>query len=143
MTEYQTFIAAIGQMPAGSARWWLEEVLLRGTPEGTIAGAHVIIGAELTDPLGGKTRTIKGPYPLDALSVLTGQSATDWQSVLGATLTAQQATIVSLNDQHDADALQITAITNDRDTANATVAARDATIAALQAQIAALQTPQS
>lgn len=132
MTELQTFLAAIAQYPPGMVRWWCEEVLIRGRPSGGIGGVHVIIGAELTDPLGGKTRAIKGPYPLDALDVLTGQAAADWSAVLGTTLAAQQATI----DERDA---TIATLNEDLAARQATLDAQAATIAQQAATIADLQ----
>lgn len=88
VTEFETLQAALAQMPPGMVRLWIDEVLIRGTPEGGIAGSHVVCGVEMTDPMGGKTRVAKGPYPLD---VLGG----DFAAVLGATLVQQQATIAA------------------------------------------------
>lgn len=129
MTDYETFVSAVSQLPPGMARWWIEEVLIRGTPEGGIGGTHVVIGAELTDPLGGVTRQTKGPYPLDALNVLAGQSAADWQSVLGVTIGQQQTTI-------DQQATQIATLTADNAAAAATIDALQSQVATLTAQLA-------
>lgn len=88
MTEYQTLQAALAALPPGMARAWIEELLVRGTTEGGIGGAHVIVGVEMSDAMGGKTRVTKGPYALDVLG-------DDWQAVAGATLAQQQATIAA------------------------------------------------
>ena len=127
MTEYQTLQAALAGLPPGMARSWIDEVLIRGTPDGGIGGAHVVVGVEMTDPMGGTTRVAKGPYPLD---VLGG----DFADVVGATVLAQQATIA----ERDA---TIAALKADVASKQAVVDQQAATLAEHAAKAAAAATP--
>jgi hypothetical protein len=130
LTEVQTLLSAVAQM-GPAARAWVEERLVRGTPEGGIAGAHVIFGVELTDPMGGKTRTTKGPYAIDVTPLLAGQPAADWASVTGQLELQQQATIAEQG-------ISIAGLTADLATQTALVATRDGTISTLTAERDAL-----
>lgn len=105
MTELerlQTAKAAIAQAPGGEL--WLEELLIRGRPDGTISGGHAIYAWRAADAFGGKTPPqMMAPFPL---TIGVGEQAlaevlADMNAAAVDTLAEQALTIEALTAERD------------------------------------------
>jgi hypothetical protein len=94
--------AVIAQIPGGEI--WLEELLIRGRPDGTISGGHCIYAYRAADAFGGKTPPqLMAPFPLSiaanepALAAVV--AAINAQAI--DTVTQQEATIAELTTERE------------------------------------------
>lgn len=90
-------------LEAAGATWWIEEVLVRGGPQGHIQGAHVLIGYEAKSITGDESphRGVVGPFPIDQTP--HGHEMTAAAKVLGLqldrTVKSALADIETANEQ--------------------------------------------
>ncbi len=95
--------AVIAQVPGGEI--WLEELLIRGRPDGTISGGHAIYAYRASDAFGGKTPPqLMAPFPLTIAANEPALAAVAAEINVQAidTVTQLEATMAALTAERDA-----------------------------------------
>jgi len=104
MTELEritTAKAAVAQIPGGEI--WIEELLIRGRPDGTIQGGHAVYAYRAADAFGGKTPPqTMAPFPI---TIAAGESA--FTAVVAEINAGALDTIASLTAERDALAARV------------------------------------